>query len=110
MKNDSFLYLWDELCKIVRKCCANNLIIVVDEPGDLFIETQNGRPFVRVRIQRKHVGVYLLPMYYYPEVLPQNLSKKKSGKSTLKFKTENEVISEDLSRLLENCLALIGHY
>ncbi|MBT5390853.1 MAG: hypothetical protein HOL22_00715 [Euryarchaeota archaeon] len=56
------------------------------------------------------MGVYLLPMYYYPEVLPQNLSKKKSGKSTLKFKTENEVISEDLSHLLENCLALIGHY
>jgi len=109
VKNDSFLFLWDKLSTIVKDC-SKGLEIAIDEPGDLFVKTGKGRPFARVRIQKKHVGIYLLPMYYYPEVLPHNLSKKKSGKGTLKFQHEDEDISTDLSCLIENCLAFIEHY
>ena len=109
VKNDSFLFLWHKLSTIVKDC-SKDLEIAIDEPGDLFVKTGKGRPFARVRIQKKHVGIYLLPMYYYPEVLPHNLSKKKSGKGTLKFQNLDEDIGGDLSCLLENCLALVEHY
>jgi len=109
VKNDSFLFLWDTLSTIVKDC-SKGLEIAIDEPGDLFVKTRKGRPFARVRIQKKHVGIYLLPMYYYPEVLPQNLSKKKSGKGTLKFQHEDEDIGTDLSCLIENCLAFVEDY
>ena len=109
VKNDSFLFLWDKLSTVVKEC-SQGLEIAIDEPGDLFIKTGKGRPFARVRIQKKHVGIYLLPMYYYPEVLPHSLSKKKSGKGTLKFQHEDEDISTDLSCLIENCLAFVEHY
>ncbi len=59
---------------------------------------------------KKHVGIYLLPIYYYLEVLPHNLSKKKSGKGALKFQHEDEDISTGLSCLIENCLAFVEHY
>ena len=109
VKNDSLLFLWDTLSTIVKET-AKSLEMEIDEPGDLFVKTGKGRPFARVRIQKKHVGVYLLPMYYHPEVLPQNLLKKKSGKGTLKFQHEDEDIRADLSCLIENCLAFVGHY
>ena len=109
MKNDGLLFLWDSLSTIVKRS-VTDLEIAIDEPGDLFVKTPRGRPFARVRIQKKHVGVYLLPMYYHPEVLPQSLSKKKSGKGTLKFKQQNEDVNAELSCLIENCLAFVGHY
>ncbi len=109
VKNDDLLFLWDSLSTIVKNC-TTNLERAIDEPGDLFVKTPNGRPFARVRIQKKHVGIYLLPMYYHPEVLPLNLSKKKSGKSTLKFKDQDEDVDADLTCLIENCLAFVGHY
>jgi len=109
VKNESFLFLWGKLSSIVKDC-TKELQIAIDEPGDLFVKTGKGRPFARVRIQKKHVGVYLLPMYYHPEVLPHNLLKKKSGRGTLKFQLEDEDINEDLNRLIENCLAFIEHY
>ena len=109
VKNDSFLFLWARLSKIVQDC-TRELEVVVDEPGDLRVETSSGRPFVSVRIQRNHVGIYLLPLYYHPAVLPQSLSEKKSGKGTLRFRDERDVSIDDLPNLIENCLALIDHY
>jgi len=109
VKNDSFLFLWARLSEIVRGC-TKGLEVIVDEPGDLRVETNKGRPFVSVRIQRNHVGIYLLPLYYHPDVLPQSLSERKSGKGTLRFRNERDVSIEDLSSLIETCLALIDHY
>ena len=109
VKNDSFLFLWARLSKIVQDC-TKELEVVVDEPGDLRVETSSGRPFVSVRVQRNHVGIYLLPLYYHPDVLPQSLSEKKSGKGTLRFRDERDVSIVDLPILIENCLALIDHY
>ena len=109
MKNDSFLFLWARLSKIIQDC-TKELEVVVDEPGDLRVETSSGRPFASVRIQRNHVGIYLLPLYYHPDVLPQSLSERKSGKSTLRFRDERDPSIDDLPDLIENCLALIDHY
>jgi hypothetical protein len=109
MKNDSLLFLWAELAEIVKRQCST-LHLVCDEPGDVRIETMQGRPFVTVRIQKKHVGLYLLPLYYHPHVLPRILQPHKSGKSTLKFNKGQTLLFVEIEQLLQRCQALIGTY
>ena len=109
VKNDSLLFSWHAVATIVRDY-SQDQEIVIDEPGDLFVKTRNGRPFARVRIQKKHVGLYLLPMYYFPDVVPQELSDNKSGKGTLRFQKNDKYTEAKLIILIENCLAVIGYY
>lgn len=109
MKNDSLLFLWDTLAQIVQKG-TSDLRTVIDEPGDLYVENNKGRPFARVRIQKSHVGVYLLSMYYHPEVLPSSLKQYKTGKSTLRFRHGEDDFHQGVEVLVENCLALVDHY
>ena len=109
MKNDRLIFLWSELAEVVRINCST-LNLVCDEPGDLRIETMHGRPFVTVRIQKKHVGLYVLPLYYHSDILPLALQPHKSGKSTLKFKEGQKVLETEIEQLLHRCQALIGAY
>ena len=109
MKNPSHLFLWARLAEIVREE-STGLPVTVDEPGDLRIETEAGRPFASVRIQLRHVGVYLLPLYYYPDMLPASLGSRKSGAVTLRFTNEEDATIGDLGTLIERCLSTIGDY
>ena len=109
MKNPDHLFLWARLAEIVRDGSAG-LPVTVDEPGDLRIETESGRPFASVRIQLHHVGVYLLPLYYYPDMLPAILGSRKSGAVTLRFTNEEDAMIGDLGTLIERCLSAIGNY
>ena len=109
MKNDRLIFLWSELAEVVRTNCSTRKR-VCDEPGDLRIETMQGRPFVTVRIQKEHVGLYVLPLYYHPDILPLALQPHKSGKSTLKFNKGQEVLEPEIKQLLHRCQALIGAY
>ena len=109
MKNPSHLFLWARLAEIVREGSAG-LPVVVDEPGDLRIETEAGRPFASVRIQLHHVGVYLLPLYYHPYILPASLGSRKSGAVPLRFTNEEDAMIGELGILIERCLSTIDHY
>ena len=109
MKNDRLIFLWSQLAEVVKSHCST-LKIVCDEPGDLRIETIQGRPFVTVRIQKEHVGLYILPLYYHPDILPLALQQHKSGKSTLKFNKGQEPLILEIELLLHRCQALIGAY
>ena len=109
MKNPGHLFLWARLAEIVRDGSAG-LPVVVDEPGDLRIETEAGRPFASVRIQLHHVGVYLLPLYYHPYILPASLRSRKSGAVTLRFTNEEDAMIGGLGILIERCLSTIDHY
>ena len=109
MKNDRLIFLWSELAEIVKTQCST-LNLVYDEPGDLRIETIQGRPFITVRIQKEHVGLYVLPLYYHPDILPLALQPHKSGKSTLKFSKGHEFLETEIEQLLHRCQALIGAY
>ena len=109
MKNPSHLFLWARLAEIVRDGSAG-LPVTVDEPGDLRIETESGRPFASVRIQLHHVGVYLLPLYYYPDMLPASLGSRKSGVVTLRFTNEEDAMIGKLGTLIERCLSAIDNY
>ena len=109
MKNDALIFLWHNLSSLIREL-TEELVITIDEPGDFRVETKTGRPFVSVRIQKGHVGLYLLPLYYHPDVLPYSLKKFKSGKSTLRFKDEEQLQPDELRTLIENSMAMIEHY
>jgi hypothetical protein len=109
MKNDALIFLWHNLSSLIREL-TEELVITIDEPGDFRVETKTGRPFVSVRIQKGYVGLYLLPLYYHPDVLPYSLKKFNSGKSTLRFKDEEQLQPDKLRTLIENCIAMIEHY
>ena len=71
MKNDALIFLWHNLSSLIRGL-TEELVIEIDEPGDFRVETKAGRPFVSVRIQKGHVGLYLLPVSYTHLTLPTN--------------------------------------
>ena len=109
MKHPAYLFLWAKLAAIIREN-STGLPITVDEPGALRIETKAGRPFASVRIQLHHVGVYLLPLYYHPEILPPALGSRKSGKATFRFTKEDDTSIDEVSVLMQRCRSLVGNY
>jgi len=109
MKNPDYMFLWTRLADIVRENCAG-LPVIVDEPGNLRIETEAGRPFATVRIQLHHVGLYLLPLYYHPHTLPDSLAPRRHGAATLRFTEEEDSLISGVASLIEHCLTTIGHY
>ena len=109
MKNENLLFTWAGLQELLRPQVAE-LVCTTDEPGDWRVETSTGRPFLTLRIQKHHVGLYLLPMYYHPEVRPAALNRYLSGKSTFRFKAHHEPPEEALVHIVEACKAFIGLY
>ena len=109
MKNPAYLFLWAKLADIIREN-STGLPITMDEPGDLRIDSKAGIPFASVRIQLHHVGVYLLPLYYHPEILPPALGSRKSGKASFRFTKEDDASIDELSVLMQRCRALVGNY
>lgn len=109
MKNENLLFTWARLQQLLRPQVAE-LVCITDEPGDWRVETPTGRPFLTLRIQKHHVGLYLLPMYYHPEVRPAALNRYLSGKSTFRFKAHHEPSEEALVHIVEACKAFIGLY
>lgn len=109
MKNENLLFTWAGLQQLLRPQVAE-LVCITDEPGDWRVETPAGRPFLTLRIQKHHVGLYLLPMYYHPEVRPAALNRYLSGKSTFRFKAHHEPSEEALVHIVEACKAFIGLY
>jgi hypothetical protein len=109
MKNEDLLFMWAALQQTLRPHVAD-LVCITDQPGDWRVETSTGRPFLTLRIQKHHVGLYLLPMYHRPEVRPEALNPFLSGKSTFAFKAHHEPPVEALSSLIEACKAFIGWY
>ena len=109
MKNENLLFMWASLQALLRPYVVE-LVCRTDEPGDWRVETPEGRPFLTLRIQKRHVGLYLLPMYYHPGVRPAALEPFLSGKSTFRFKAHHEPPQEALVSTVEACKALIGLY
>lgn len=109
MKNENLLFTWAALQQTLRPR-VSELVCITDEPGDWRVETPAGRPFLTLRIQKQHVGLYLLPMYYHPEVRPAALNRYLSGKSTFRFKAHHEPPDEALVNIVEASKAFIGLY
>ena len=109
MKNESLLSCWIEAKQIIQPLC-DGLPVIIDEPGDWRIETPSGRPFISLRIQKSHVGLYLLPMYYHPQIRPQSMESYLKGKSTFRFVRTKPLPIEGIQDVIERARAMIGAY
>ena len=109
MKNESLFSCWIEVKQIIEPLC-NGLPVLTDEPGDWRVETPSRRPFMTLRIQKSHVGLYLLPMYYHPDIRPQSMDAYLKGKSTFRFVRTKPLPLEGIRDVIERARAMIGTY
>lgn len=109
VKNERLFSLWVELKQFIEPQCEG-LAIITDEPGDWRVETTTGRPFLTLRIQKSHVGLYLLPMYYHQHIRPKSMDAFLSGKSTFRFRSLSGLPQEGIREILERARTMIGTY
>lgn len=109
IKNEGLLFVWAEIQSLLRPLCAT-LVETVDEPGDWAVDTPSGRPFLKLRIQKRHVGLYLLPLYYRPGAMEPGLRHALHGKTTFRFNRQSALPLGALERQIEACLGLVGLY
>ena len=66
MKNVDHAVLFFKLREILAKH-EPFLKVIVDDEGYYRLFTPTNRPFIGIKVQKKHVGIYVLPVYYNPE-------------------------------------------
>jgi len=109
IKNEGLLFVWAEIQSLLRPLCATQ-VETVDEPGDWAVDTPSGRPFLKLRVQKRHVGLYLLPLYYHPGAMEPELRSALRGKTTFRFTRHTALPLAALERQIEACLGLVGLY
>lgn len=89
---------------------GRRLTVTADQPGDYSLHTghilKNGQPlwFGGVQINKRYVSYHLMPVYVNPsllETISPELKKRMQGKSCFNFKTCDETLFSELSRLTE---------
>ena len=109
VRNPTFLPLWSHLAEAARRG-GSKQVITVDEPGRLRLETAAGRPFCEVRIQKGHVGVYLLAVVHLGLSLPSELEHHRTGRGTLRFRSVRAEAVEALEAFTSNLQGLVGQW
>ena len=74
-----------------------------DEPGDYSLIRMNGRPFARTKVQKKHVGLYLMPLHENQDLfdsLNAGLKSRLNGKC-FRFKDEDDLVIDSIPVLLQ---------
>lgn len=104
MSRESNLYLWSLLAKIVREN-APELPIIRDEPGDFRLSREDGRSFCNVVVFGGHVSVFLIATAHIPDLVPADISARKTGRVTFQFKDEDDPLIEKLGDLVQRCHA-----
>tara|TARA_B000000565_G_scaffold202996_1_gene156569 strand:+ start:267 stop:653 length:387 start_codon:yes stop_codon:yes gene_type:complete len=101
MKNVDHAVLFFKLREILAKH-EPFLKVIVDDEGYYRLFTPTNRPFIGIKVQKKHVGIYVLPVYYNPELIG-NMSSRQVGKCTFAFKHDNDEMIEHLPDFFERC-------
>ena len=87
---------------------ADSLNVMVDAPDNYYLDTyhiqKNKKPlyFGSVKIQKKYVSYYLMPVYFNPglvENISPELTKRRQGKSCFNFKAEDQALFEELAEV-----------
>ena len=78
------------------------MVIVKDEPGYYRLATRTGRPFISLVVQKKHVGIYSMPLYE-DSSLAGELEYARIGKSCLGFTDEVEPKLEMVKDYFQRC-------
>lgn len=99
-----------ENLKSIMNQYDDGLVCVKDLPGDYYLDTKhrmkNKKPlfFGAVQIKKKYVSYHLMPTYVFPELLEgisPELKDHMQGKSCFNFKSFDDEIFNELSRLTE---------
>lgn len=101
VKNPELLPLWSSIRALFVGYEAE-MEVVRDEPGYYRLKTESGRPFVSLVIQKKHVGLYSMPLYEN-EILAEELETAKIGKSCLGFVEEDDLILNLIESFIQRC-------
>jgi len=109
VRNPDLLPTWAALADAARRA-GTGQAVTVDEPGRLRLETLRGRPFCEVRVQKGHVGVYLLAVVHLGLVLPDALEQHRSGRGTLRFRSATEEEVAALEAFVANLQGLVGQW
>ena len=110
VKNPELAPLWAIIQEMVA-VHEPQMQINRDEPGDYSLIRMNGRPFARTKIQKKHVGLYLMPLhenYDLFESLNPGLKSHLNGKC-LRFKDEDDPVMASIPALLQASADLGEH-
>ena len=101
MKNPELAALWSSLRTLLEKYEAD-MVIVKDEPGYYSLATSTGRSFISLVVQKKHVGIYSMPLYEDPS-LAGELEYARIGKSCLGFTDESEPKMTMITDYFQRC-------
>ena len=107
MKNPELAPLWAIIQEMVAKH-EPQMQIDLDEPGDYSLIRMNGRPFARTKVQKKHVGLYLMSLHENQDLfesLNPGLKARLNGKC-LRFKDETDPVLSSIPALLDACADL----
>jgi len=110
VKNPELAPLWAIIREMVAKY-ESQMQLLLDEPGDYSLIRMNGRPFARTKVQKKHVGVYLMPLHENQDLfdsLNAGLKSRLNGKC-LRFKDEDDPVLESIPALLQASADLGEH-
>jgi hypothetical protein len=99
--------LFDRLATILAPY-RSTLIAKADEPGNLYLETRpstaypGGLFFGAVKIGKRYVSFYLMPVYVHPDLLQgisPELRKRMHGKSCFNFTRHDDARFAELETL-----------
>ncbi|MGB7182217.1 MAG: hypothetical protein WA888_03435 [Burkholderiaceae bacterium] len=94
--------------KAILEPHTRTLDIKHDEPGNFYVDTfhvmPNKKPlfFGAVQVKKRYVSYHLMPVYVNPELLEgmsPELKKQMQGKSCFNFKSVDEQLFSELSKL-----------
>ncbi|HJM68043.1 MAG TPA: hypothetical protein QF716_04115 [Candidatus Thalassarchaeaceae archaeon] len=110
VKNPELAPLWAIIQEMVAKH-EPQMQIKLDEPGDYSLIRINGRPFARTKVQKKHVGLYLMPLHENQDLfesLNPGLKSRLNGKC-LRFQDEDDPVIASIPALLQASADLGEH-
>tara|TARA_B100001758_G_C17953277_1_gene374490 strand:- start:28 stop:372 length:345 start_codon:yes stop_codon:yes gene_type:complete len=101
MKNTELAVLFFRLKDMLVKY-EPFLRVVKDEDGYYRLYTPTSRPFMGICVQRKHVGVYVMPIFENNSLIG-DLSQRRIGKGTLGFSRDDDPLIYSMPSFIERC-------
>jgi len=101
MKNAALVVLFFRLRDMLAKY-EPFMRVVKDEDGYYRLYTPTRRPFMGICVQRKHVGIYVMPIINNP-LLIGPLKIRKIGKGTIGFSRDVDPLISEVPAFIERC-------
>ncbi len=101
MKNVALAVLFFRLREMLAKY-EPFMRVVKDEEGYYRLYTPTRRPFMGICVQRKHVGIYVMPIFEDPALVGA-LFEKQIGKGTFGFSRDDDPLLAEVPAFIERC-------